>query len=60
MLVLRRGTAVHHAGDRDAGEHLLRVRAHDGTGRSQPVEPPWNRGGFTNNAAEALRVAVPG
>ncbi|HSE10068.1 MAG TPA: sulfite oxidase [Nocardioidaceae bacterium] len=43
-----------------SGEHLLRVRAHDASGRSQPIEQPWNRGGFTNNAAETMRVVVRG
>jgi len=40
------------------GEHLLRVRAHDESGRSQPMTPAWNRGGFSNNADIALRVVV--
>jgi DMSO/TMAO reductase YedYZ molybdopterin-dependent catalytic subunit len=40
------------------GEHLLRVRAHDSTGRSQPLDVAWNRGGFTNNAVEAVPVLV--
>jgi sulfane dehydrogenase subunit SoxC len=40
------------------GEHLLRSRAHDETGRVQPVEAPWNRGGFANNADAAVRVVV--
>ncbi|QNN52069.1 sulfite oxidase [Nocardioides mesophilus] len=40
------------------GEHLLRARAHDATGRVQPVEPAWNRGGFTNTADDPVRVVV--
>jgi DMSO/TMAO reductase YedYZ molybdopterin-dependent catalytic subunit len=40
------------------GEHQLRVRAHDATGRVQPTEPAWNRGGFTNTADQPLRVVV--
>jgi DMSO/TMAO reductase YedYZ molybdopterin-dependent catalytic subunit len=40
------------------GEHLLRARAQDETGRLQPVDPGWNRGGFANNADAALRVVV--
>ena len=40
------------------GEHLLRARAHDETGRVQPDEPPWNRGGFANNAHTAIRVVA--
>ncbi len=40
------------------GEHWLRVRAHDETGRSQPLEQAWNRGGFANDADAAIRVVV--
>ena len=42
----------------EPGEHRLRARAHDASGRSQPLEPPWSRGGFANNAEEAQRVVV--
>ncbi|HEX6249065.1 MAG TPA: sulfite oxidase [Nocardioidaceae bacterium] len=40
------------------GEHLLRVRAHDETGRVQPVEGAWTTGGFANNADAPVRVVV--
>jgi DMSO/TMAO reductase YedYZ molybdopterin-dependent catalytic subunit len=40
------------------GEHVLRVRAHDETGRVQPLEGAWSRGGFANNADAAVRVLV--
>ncbi len=40
------------------GEHQLRARAHDRTGRVQPVEQAWNRGGFTNNSDRPVRVVV--
>jgi DMSO/TMAO reductase YedYZ molybdopterin-dependent catalytic subunit len=40
------------------GEHYLRVRAHDASGRVQGEEPRWSTGGFTNNADEAVRVVV--
>ena len=40
------------------GEHRLRVRAYDSSGRSQPDAPVWNRGGFANNADTAVRVVV--
>jgi hypothetical protein len=40
------------------GEHRLRARATDASGRVQPVEAAWNRGGFTNNADQPLRVVV--
>jgi DMSO/TMAO reductase YedYZ molybdopterin-dependent catalytic subunit len=42
----------------EPGEHLLRVRAHDASGRVQPGAPPWNRGGFANNADEGVPVTV--
>jgi DMSO/TMAO reductase YedYZ molybdopterin-dependent catalytic subunit len=42
----------------DEGEHLLRVRAEDASGRAQPAQPAWSRGGFANNAADAVRVVV--
>lgn len=42
----------------EPGEHRLRARAHDETGRVQPVEAPWNRGGFANNADAAVPVVV--
>jgi sulfite dehydrogenase (cytochrome) subunit A len=51
----RRFTAAWEAAE---GVHRLRVRAHDESGRAQPVEHPWNRGGFANNAAEPLVVVV--
>ncbi|ADB30856.1 oxidoreductase molybdopterin binding protein [Kribbella flavida DSM 17836] len=40
------------------GEHVLTCRAHDRSGRVQPVEAPWNRGGFANNTAQRLTVLV--
>lgn len=42
----------------EPGEHLLRVRAHDATGRVQPMDPTWSRGGFTNTADQPVRVYV--
>jgi DMSO/TMAO reductase YedYZ molybdopterin-dependent catalytic subunit len=41
-----------------AGHHVLRVRAHDGTGREQPQDPRWNLGGFANNADQPVTVHV--
>lgn len=38
------------------GDHTLLVRATDASGRSQPLRQPWNRGGFANNLAQAVRV----
>lgn len=40
------------------GPHVLRVRAYDQSGRSQPDVPSWNRGGFANNAAQQMEVVV--
>ncbi|WP_020387067.1 sulfite oxidase [Kribbella catacumbae] len=40
------------------GEHVLTVRAHDRSGRVQPIEAPWNRGGFANNSAQRITVLV--
>jgi DMSO/TMAO reductase YedYZ molybdopterin-dependent catalytic subunit len=40
------------------GTHVLRARAHDATGRAQPLEQAWNRGGFANNADEPVVVHV--
>jgi sulfane dehydrogenase subunit SoxC len=44
--------------DASEGEHELRVRAADATGRSQPDEPPWNVGGYANNAVQRVAVTV--
>jgi DMSO/TMAO reductase YedYZ molybdopterin-dependent catalytic subunit len=41
-----------------AGDHVLRVRAHDGSGRSQPEAHRWNVGGFADTADQPLRVHV--
>ncbi|WP_031109466.1 molybdopterin-dependent oxidoreductase, partial [Streptomyces sp. NRRL S-146] len=42
------------------GDHVLSVRAHDGSGRAQPTEQPWNRGGFANNLVQRVPVFCPG
>jgi DMSO/TMAO reductase YedYZ molybdopterin-dependent catalytic subunit len=44
--------------DAEEGEHELRVRATDATGRTQPVMPPWNVGGYANNAVQRVAVTV--
>lgn len=44
--------------DATEGVHGLHVRAHDETGRVQSPEARWNRGGFANNADQALAVVV--
>lgn len=40
------------------GSYLLGARAHDESGRSQPVDAPWNRGGFANNSIQRVPVSV--
>jgi sulfane dehydrogenase subunit SoxC len=44
--------------DASEGEHVLRARARDATGRSQPDAPPWNVGGYANNAHQRIPVTV--
>ena len=44
--------------DAPAGDHVLCARAHDGGGRSQPDAPPWNVGGYANNAIQRIPVTV--
>lgn len=53
----RRFTAPWQA---ELGDHLLRARAYDESGRMQPDEATWSRGGFTNNADRSMRVVVMG
>ncbi|MFY1598739.1 sulfite oxidase [Micromonospora sp. WMMD737] len=43
----------------EPGRHVLGARATDASGRSQPVEQPWNRGGFANNLVQRVEVVVP-
>jgi sulfane dehydrogenase subunit SoxC len=40
------------------GEFELCCRARDGAGRTQPLEPPWNLGGYANNAVQRVAVTV--
>jgi DMSO/TMAO reductase YedYZ molybdopterin-dependent catalytic subunit len=44
--------------DATTGEHVLCSRAYDATGRSQPDAPPWNVGGYANNALQRIPVTV--
>jgi DMSO/TMAO reductase YedYZ molybdopterin-dependent catalytic subunit len=41
------------------GRYTLGARATDASGRVQPVDPPWNRGGFANNLVQRVEVVVP-
>jgi DMSO/TMAO reductase YedYZ molybdopterin-dependent catalytic subunit len=40
------------------GEHELVVRATDDAGNVQPLDPPWNYGGFMNNMVQRVPVFV--
>lgn len=40
------------------GPHTLLVRATDASGRTQPSEQPWNRGGFANTSPQRVEVTV--
>ena len=40
------------------GEHELCCRARDAAGNEQPLESPWNVGGYVNNAVQRVSVTV--
>jgi DMSO/TMAO reductase YedYZ molybdopterin-dependent catalytic subunit len=40
------------------GDHELCSRATDASGRRQPDAPPWNVGGYANNAVQRVAVTV--
>jgi sulfane dehydrogenase subunit SoxC len=42
------------------GEHVLCCRTRDATGAEQPLDPPWNVGGYVNNAVQRVAVTVAG
>src|SRR5947207_1598112 len=42
----------------EPGEHVLCSRARDEEGNEQPVDPPWNLGGYANNAVQTVSVTV--
>jgi len=42
----------------ETGDHVLCCRATDSEGRTQPLEPSWNVGGYANNAVQRVRVTV--
>ena len=42
----------------EPGEHVLCSRARDDAGNEQPLELPWNLGGYANNAVQTVRVTV--
>jgi DMSO/TMAO reductase YedYZ molybdopterin-dependent catalytic subunit len=43
-----------------AGEYLLCCRARDEAGNVQPVDAPWNVGGYSNNSVQRIPVTVTG
>jgi DMSO/TMAO reductase YedYZ molybdopterin-dependent catalytic subunit len=47
-----------HAWEARRGQPELACRATDATGRTQPLEPEWNLGGYANNAVQRVRVTV--
>jgi DMSO/TMAO reductase YedYZ molybdopterin-dependent catalytic subunit len=42
----------------EPGEYELCCRARDAAGNEQPLEPPWNVGGYVNNAVQRVTVTV--
>jgi DMSO/TMAO reductase YedYZ molybdopterin-dependent catalytic subunit len=40
------------------GRYVLSARARDEAGNVQPAEPPWNVGGYANNAVQRVPVTV--
>lgn len=41
-----------------SGTHIVMVRAADGEGNRQPLEPFWNKGGYGNNVVHQISVRV--
>jgi DMSO/TMAO reductase YedYZ molybdopterin-dependent catalytic subunit len=44
--------------DATPGEHELCCRARDSAGNEQPLDAPWNLGGYMNNAVQRVSVSV--
>ena len=42
----------------EPGDHVLSCRATDSAGNTQPLEPEWNLGGYSNNAVQRVLVTV--
>jgi len=42
----------------EPGEYVLCSRARDEDGNEQPLDPPWNLGGYANNAVQMVKVTV--
>jgi DMSO/TMAO reductase YedYZ molybdopterin-dependent catalytic subunit len=47
-----------HVWEAEPGEYELCCRARDAAGNEQPLEPPWNVGGYKNNAVQRVAVTV--
>ena len=54
------GAAGRYRWDAEPGEYVLCSRARDEAGNEQPLEPPWNLGGYANNAVQRIPVTVSG
>ena len=48
------------AWDAAPGKHVLACRCTDAAGNTQPDAPPWNVGGYANNAVQRVEVVVAG
>jgi DMSO/TMAO reductase YedYZ molybdopterin-dependent catalytic subunit len=46
------------AWEAEPGDHELCSRATDASGNVQPEDPPWNLGGYANNAVQRIGVTV--
>jgi sulfane dehydrogenase subunit SoxC len=44
--------------DASPGTHILCCRATDAVGNTQPMDAPWNAGGYVNNAVQRVDVIV--
>jgi sulfane dehydrogenase subunit SoxC len=44
----------------EPGDYILCSRARDENGNEQPLEAPWNLGGYSNNAVQTVLVTVTG
>jgi sulfane dehydrogenase subunit SoxC len=42
----------------EPGDYVLCSRARDEGGNEQPLEPPWNLGGYANNSVQTVRATV--
>jgi DMSO/TMAO reductase YedYZ molybdopterin-dependent catalytic subunit len=51
-------SAWRYVWEAEPGEHELCCRARDAAGNEQPLEPPWNVGGYKNNAVQRITVTV--